>query len=266
MHVFKLVKRISAALALGGAVLLPAGSSAGDLASRYSAHQQRAGELQSAVRNETQQIQGYEGTITSLQARLAVVEHTVVVQERLLGQVRAQLSAARTRLTELEQQYARGRQVLADELRAEYESPAPTLVGVVVNAHGFDDLLNRLSDLRAIERQNTRIVHLVRDQRVAVAAQARRLAVVQQRRERATAAVLAERDQIAQLKLSIVTRELAVARQRRRDVTRLSAVKQTLAKEAAALDAQAAAAQSAAFTGGAGIAPGGCARDRKSVV
>jgi peptidoglycan hydrolase CwlO-like protein len=260
MHVFKLVKRTTAALAVGAALsLLPAASSAGDLASRHSAHQQRANELRNAVQNETQKIQGYEGTISALQARLAVVEHTVVVQEALLRRVRAQLSAARVRLGELQQQYARGRRVLADELRAEYESPPPTIVGVIVNANGFDDLLNRLNYLRTIERRNTRIVGIVRDQRVAVAAQARRLAVTQQRRERATAAVVAERDQIAQLKLSIVDRELVVARQRRRDASRLSALRQTLAKEAATLDAQAAAAQAAVSTGGAGIGPGGCA-------
>ncbi len=66
--------------------------------------------------------------------------------------------------------------MLAAELRAEYESPPPTLVGVVVNSNGFDNLLNRLHDLRAIERQNARLTQLVAHQRAAVAAQAKRLA------------------------------------------------------------------------------------------
>ena len=53
--------------------------------------------------------------------------------------------------------------MLAAELLAEYESPPPTLVvGVIVNAHGFDDLLNRVNNLRAIERQNAQMIRVVR--------------------------------------------------------------------------------------------------------
>jgi peptidoglycan hydrolase CwlO-like protein len=239
---------------------IPAAPGSADLASRYRAGQQQAGQLQQAVREQSRRIQGYEGTIASLQARLTAVQGAVSVQERLLGAVRADLGAARIRLGSLQQQYAHGRVVLAAELRAEYEAPPPSVLGVIVDAHGFEDLLSGLANLRAIERGNTRMILLVRRQRLAVAAETRRLTLIQGRRERATAAVVAERDQIAQLRLSIVSRELRVAQARSRTAGRLSELRGRLAREAAVLDAQAAAAQaSAAGSGGAAIAPGGCA-------
>ena len=231
--------------------------SRGDLASRYSAGQQRAGQLSAGIRAATDKLQGYQGTIDSLQGRLSVIQRSVSAQEQLLGSVRAQLSDARGRLQDLEGQYVRDRALLAAELRSEYETPAPTVVGVIVNAHGFEDLLTGLNNLKAIERENARITGLVASQRLAVAAQTRRLAAVQARRQRATAAVLVERDQVAQLKLSIVNRQLAVAGVRARKLAQLNSLRRTLSREAAVLDQRAAAAQ-AASSGGAGIAPAGC--------
>ena len=110
---------------------------------------------------------------------------------------------------------------------------------------GFDDLLNRVRSLKTIERQSAQITQLVRSTRIAVQAQALRLAALQARRERATVAVLLERDQVAQLKISIVNRELIVARSRSRHTAELTSLRLTLSKESAVLEARAAAAQAA---------------------
>jgi septal ring factor EnvC (AmiA/AmiB activator) len=238
------------ALALLTAVIA-AGPSRGDLASRYAAGQERAGRLRSAIQADTSRIQGYQGTVASLERRLGVIQRSVVVQERLLADARSELFGARARLQRLESQYAHDRQVLAAELLAEYESPPPTVVGVIVDSHGFDDLLNGLSYLRSIERQNAQATSLVKGQRLAVKAQAHRLAAVQARRQRATAAVLVERDQVVQLRLSIVNRELVTAHVRARSTSQLDSLRRTLAHETVLLDQRAAAAQ-AASSGGAG--------------
>ncbi len=78
-------------------------------------------------------------------------------------------------------------------------------------ARAFDALLNGLTQIRSIARANADTIHLINTTRLAVAAQTRRLVGIQARRKRATAAVLVERDEIAQLRLTIVGRELAVA-------------------------------------------------------
>ena len=226
----------------------------GDLAGRYAAGQQRANALQSQINADSQKIQGYEGSIGELRARLSAIERSLAVQEQLLQQARTELGAARTRLRQLEAQYARDRQLLAAQLVADYESPSPTIVDVVVNASGFNDLLNRVNNLRAIASKNAEAVRLVNANRIAVAAQEQRLTHVEARRARSTAAVLVERDQVAQLRLSIVDRELSVAANRSQESAQLSSLKRTLASQAATLQRQAAAAQAASpATGGASV-------------
>jgi peptidoglycan hydrolase CwlO-like protein len=253
--------RLRRVAAIGALAVLAAGvfagASRGDLAGSYAAGQQRAGQLRSQIQADTHSIEGYEGTIGTLQARLAQIERSVVIQERLLAQVSDQLFAARQRLAELRARYRRGRRILAAQLVADYESPAPNLVDVVLESSGFQDLLNRVNNLRSIARRNADIMQMVKREQVAVAAQTRRLAVAYARRKRSAAAVLVERDQVAQLRFSIVKRELAVARDRRQRTNQLSALQRKLARQAAALDQQAAVAQAGAV-GAISPPSGGC--------
>jgi peptidoglycan hydrolase CwlO-like protein len=232
-------------------------SSAADLTNRYQAGQQRSSQLRSRIHAESNRIQGFEGTIGSLQARLNTIQRNVAVQEQLLSSVNDQLAAARTRLTQLRARYAYDLQALAAQLRADYETPPPTIVGVVVDSGGFGDLLNRVADLSSIERHNTETAQSVRDARNAVQTQTIQLTTVQARRRRATAAVLVERDTVAQLKASIVARELVVQRARSQDTSRLTALHRTLIHEAHILDERAAQAQTLS-SGGAVAPPGGC--------
>ena len=139
--------------AVGFGVLATAG--AADLTSRYQAGQQRSAQLRSAIRGENSRIEGFEGTISSLEGRLTAIERSVTIQERLLTAVDGQLYGARRRLAQLRAEWARDMSALAAQLRADYETPPPTLMGVVVDAGGFNQLLDGLSQLTAIERRNT---------------------------------------------------------------------------------------------------------------
>ena len=147
--------------------------------------------------------------------------------------------------------------MLAAQLVADYESPQPTLMEVVMNAHGWDDLVNQVSRIKSIARANATTIHAINTTRLAVAAQTRRLAKIQVRRRRATAAVVVEQDEVAQLRLAIVNRELAVSRDRTSKAGQLHALRHELASEAATLERQALRAQTAAFATG-GAPAGGC--------
>jgi hypothetical protein len=245
-------------LTLFGTVVVLGGSSSADLVSRYQAGQQQAAQLRSQIAAQSHQIQGFEGSIASLQGRLAAVQAAVTTQERLLGQVDDQLAGARGRLVALRLAHARDLAVLAAQLRAQYELPPPTIVSVVVDAGGFEQLVNGISDLTDIERANVAATRAVIAARDAVQAQAVALAAVQSRRRRATAAVLVERDDIAQLRLSIVDRELTAERTRNQAAAHLQSLQRTLVHEAGVLDAEAARAQTLS-SGGAVAPPQGCA-------
>ena len=79
--------------------------------------------------------------------------------------------------------------------------------------------------------------------------------------QRTVTTVLVERDNVAQLRLSIVGKELAVLRARGRRLAQLISLRRTLTREARVLDqrAAAAAARAASSSGGVAAAPGRCA-------
>jgi peptidoglycan hydrolase CwlO-like protein len=238
-------------------MVVGAGVSRGDLASRFSAGQHKANGLRSSIKSDNQQIQGFEGTISSLQARLNAVQQSLDIQEQQLNEVTVALSNAQRRLVQLQRQLASDRRILAAQLVADYESPTPNLVDVIVEARGWNQLVNQVSNLTAIAKANARTTRSVMTTRVAVEAESRGLARIKVRRQQTTAAVRVERDNIAELRLSIVDRELRVARDRSAKRTQLTKLQKTLTHEAKVLDAQAAAAG-----GGAGLPvvppPGGC--------
>jgi hypothetical protein len=241
-------RRIAAAvLAAVIVVAVSASATRGDLAGSYAQHQRQAGQLRSAIHADTTAIQSYEGSISALQARLAIVQRMLDVDEGLLAQVRVELTRARARVAELQVQYARDRRVLARQLVANYETPPPTLMDVVLTSGGFRELLNKVNALKAIGRANARDTLLVGRARTAVAAEARRLAALEVRRDRSAAAVLGERNRIVQLRLSIVDRELRSAKDRASKQHQLSALQKTLAHEESVLQRQATLAAVAAF-------------------
>jgi peptidoglycan hydrolase CwlO-like protein len=241
-------RRIAAALVAAVAVAaVGASASRGDLASRYAAHQQQASQLRSRIKADTTAIRSYQGSISALQARLAIVQRRLDVDEGLLTQVRLELTRARDRVAELKVQYARDRRLLAQQLVANYETPPPSLMDVVLTSSGFQSLLNKMNGLRAIARANASVTRLVGQARIAIAAEARRLAALEVRRNRSVAAVLGERNQMVQLRLSIVDRELASAKDRASKQGQLSALQKTLSNEEAALQRQATSAAVAAF-------------------
>jgi peptidoglycan hydrolase CwlO-like protein len=243
-----------AQLAATAVVAMLAGSSSADLSSRYQAGQRRAGELRSQIQADSTRVQGFEGSISTLQQRLSAIQGSITVQEGQLSEVRSALARARTRLWRLQMQCGRDRRILAAQLVDRYESPPPTLMNVVVDARGFDDLLNRVDDLRTVERHSAETVRQVNAARVAVTAQTRRLSAIEARQQRAITSVLTERDDVAQLRLSIVRRRLVYVNARGRKTAELTSLRKALARQATILDRRAAI---AARASGAGPAPSG---------
>jgi len=230
-----------------------------DLSSRYQAGQDRARQLRSEITAQSHKIAGYQGTIDNLEVRLNAIERALGVQERLLTNVTLQLNAARIRLTSLKATETRDQATLAAQLRADYETPPPNIVSVVVDAKGFDQLVNGVRNLTAIRRSNVDTMQRVVSDRKAVQAQTVALTTVQARRRREAAAILVERDNVAQLRLSIVNKQLAAEHVRGAAAAKLISLKKTLQHEAAVLDAQAAREQALNGSGGSGVAPpGGC--------
>jgi cell wall-associated NlpC family hydrolase len=139
---------------------------------------------------------------------------------------------------------------------------------VVLDAHGFTDLLEQLNFLERIGHQDANIVSATRAARTAVAKEANQLAALEKRDRILTDQVLAQRNQVAALQAALLNRQVAEERARSHAAARLSGVNAWLrsleAKAAAEAAAAAAAAARAAATQTAHV--GGIAVDTGGMV
>jgi hypothetical protein len=212
------------ALLLTSAVAGPAlaGQSQGQLEGGISATGVKEGQVAAGIRADNGKIQGFQGSIDNLKARLDALEASLRIERELLDRLKSQLGAAHARLTRLQAQLARDKKVLVAQVVAAYESPPPSIVTVVLEAHGFADLIERVDDLKAIGQANAQSTARVIATRKAVASQAKRLAALEATRQRETTAVLVQRDEVARLHIALVNRQLEYVHARDRKSAELS--------------------------------------------
>jgi peptidoglycan hydrolase CwlO-like protein len=230
-----------------------AGQSQGALESGISASGAREGSVSAGIRADSQKIAGFQGNINDLQARLSALEESLATERQLLHRLRSQLKAARSRLASLVIQLAHDRKVLVAQVVAAYESPPPSIVTVILDAHGFGDLIERVDDLKAIGQQNATATNQVIETRAAVATQTKRLAVLTSSHQRETTAVLVQRDEVASLHLALVNRQLRYVHSRERKSAELGELRShrtSLEKELSAIQIREFASQNQSFSSG----------------
>jgi hypothetical protein len=246
--------------AVAAAALGPARASGG-LSGSLSGVRAKERELQAKSHYDSGRISHFSGPIADLQAREDGLQRALDIQRNILDELQTGLRNDRARLVRLRRSLAHDRQVLAGQLRAMYEVPDADIVNVILDAHGFADLLERVDQLKAIGRHNAQVTQDVARARVAVAAQTRRLAADERRQRQVTAAALTERDQVSQVRIALVARQMVYIRARDRHSARLAELgrqRRALAAQIAKQNAAALAAQNFAFGGPAGgVLPAG---------
>ena len=138
-------------------------------------------------------------------------------------------------------QLAHDRKVLVAQVVASYEAPPPDIATVILEAHGFADLIERVNDLRAISRENASATTQVAQAQKAVTAQAKHLAALEVTHSSETHSVLVQRDEVAQLRLALVKRQLAFVSARSRksaELEELQSHKHSLEHELAHVQAR----------------------------
>jgi peptidoglycan hydrolase CwlO-like protein len=215
-HLIVVLVFVLAAAATAALGSVADGSTPGALEGKIGAAQEKEGEIRSGIHHDSHQIAGFQGNIEDLQTRLSALESSLEVEQNLLDGIRSQLSVARTRLAALRVQLAHDRKVLVAQVVAAYESPPPDIATVILQAHGFADLIERVDNLRAISRENAAATTHVAQTQKAVTAQAKHLAQLESTHARETAAVQVQRDEVAELHLALVKRQLQFIRARDR--------------------------------------------------
>jgi murein DD-endopeptidase MepM/ murein hydrolase activator NlpD len=207
------------------------------LQQQLTAGQNRISSLSGAVAAATGRLQQLDVTIASLQRRISALQADLNAKRAELIRIQSQLRAARIRLAQLEARQAYAQQVLTRMLVNAYESGQPDLVSVILEARGFQDLLERLQFAQRIQKQDVQVIHAVRAARRAVAAEAIRLGALEVRQQSLTAAVLRERNAVAGDQVALLRQRIVVARERAAEAGRLSQARSQVAGLQHQLDA-----------------------------
>lgn len=205
----------------------------------FAAHpshaQPSAGQLRAGVHQQRSRERGLAASVGSLSALIATLERQVALVQQREDAVRAQLGADRSALAGVQlslgderrlsllytRRLARARLVLAHQLIGSYETDAPDLLTVVLAAHGFSDLLERLDFLRQARRAQQGLLVATRTDKHGADNAARRLAALAIRDQRITAGVAAQASALAGMDQLLQSRRDALARARQAQIAAL---------------------------------------------
>jgi peptidoglycan hydrolase CwlO-like protein len=170
----------TAALVVAALAALPTGSSAdpslGQLQSQLSNQHANQQHLQGSLNGLTQLVSSLSSQISLVQNRESAVNSELASDRVALAAAQLALERERKLLQLLRTRLARARTALAKQLLSSYESDQPDLMNVVLESHGFNDLLERITFLKAIQHQQQRVIVTTRQAKAQVNAAAIRMA------------------------------------------------------------------------------------------
>ncbi len=224
-----------AALLASGLVAESAG--AGNLQNQISAGQSTAQSLQAQIQAESQQIAHTGNGIAVARAQLADLQSQLYSRIAELRSVQTNLLDARNRLIALENRLGLASKALADNVRAAYENGQPDLMSVILNARGFSQLLEQVSFMQRVGREDAEIVGSTRVARTQVIRETIKLGYLEERDRTLTDDVLSQRNQVATLQAALVSQQIAEIADRANDRSKLSAVNSQISTLRARLNA-----------------------------
>jgi septal ring factor EnvC (AmiA/AmiB activator) len=245
------------AAVLGGALalvaLLPLPSSASpsldQLNSALSQTQQQAQGLSTSVGNLSGMIGTLGSQIAFVEQRESAVRAELAQDRFALAQTTAALARERRQLALLAARLERARALLANQLVSNYEGDGPDLVSVILDSHGFSDLLDKIQYLRSAEAEQNQTIQVTRSAKRQADTAARRLAVLEADDRQITSAAATRVQALAGMNVLLQSKQVALQHARAAQAAALAAVQargQALKGQIAQVEAQQAAAEQAA--------------------
>jgi septal ring factor EnvC (AmiA/AmiB activator) len=249
------------AAALGAAGVVPFASAAspslGQLHSQLGAQQARQQSLAASVSGLNRLISSLDGQIALVESREATVRADLASDRVTLERVQLSLAREQSLLARLRARLARARVSLSHQLVSSYENDKPDLVSVVLEAHGFADLLEQISFLRRAEQQQQSTIVITRQAKARADSAAKQLARLEATDRRIAEATVLQARALAGMNALLQSKQGALQQAREAQQEALqasqaragqlrSAISRVEAQQAAAARAAAAAAQRAA--------------------
>lgn len=231
-------RRRIAAAALAACLCIPAvtGSATGDnltqlqnklgsAKSQLSDAQQREQSLSSRIASLNSQVDSLASQIQLVQSRETAARDRLDSYEARLGAVRVQVARERRHLADLRRLLGRARTQLAAELVSQYEQPRQSVVSVIVDSHGFQQLLDSLQYLSAVKQQEQSVITVTRSARDQAQAAATRLTALQRSDAAAADDAQTQTDALAGMNALLSSRQSALADARAAQSEALSATR-----------------------------------------
>ncbi len=148
--------------ALCCACVVAGGASGKSLQQRLDQTQQKLSHANAQEGVLTQRISNESAQLQRLTTQVAALRNKEAAVAAQLAQKQAELDQAQARLDYLKQRLHEAIQLLEQRLVAIYESNEPDLLTVILQSHGFDDLIARTQYIQSLQQQDNDIVGRVR--------------------------------------------------------------------------------------------------------
>jgi murein DD-endopeptidase MepM/ murein hydrolase activator NlpD len=224
----------------------------------------RAGVLTTDISAYSSRIRGLQGDIRGYAAREARLQGALQQKRAEVQRVQDRLEVAQDRLVRLRARLDEATDTLSTRLVEMYKDDEPDVLTVILESDGFADMLDRTAFLERISAQDRVIVTRVRELKRETTRLANQLEELEEQKQDAADAILAQKNEVAEARAAVVERQNALATARSKRRTLLAAVESDrhhleedlddLRREQAAVRARIQAAQATVGGGGGGSA------------
>jgi septal ring factor EnvC (AmiA/AmiB activator) len=185
-------------------------SSLGQLHSQLGAQQARQQSLTASIDSMNHLIASLDSQISLVQNREAALATELADDRAKLARVQVSLQKERARLVVLRHRLAIARLRLSRQLVGSYESAKPDLVSVVLNARGFNSLLEQVSFLGQAEHAQQTVITATRVAKAQADQAAQRLAALQRTDTQITQATAIQVRAVAGMNMLLQSKEGAL--------------------------------------------------------
>jgi septal ring factor EnvC (AmiA/AmiB activator) len=231
----------------------------GSAQSQLNGAKQREQSLAGRIATLNGQVSMLSGEISLVQSREAAARARLATYQARLAATRVALARERHRLRRLRLILHRARATLAAELVGQYEQPQQSVVTLIINSSGFQQLLDQLQYLSRAKHAEQAVITITRAARNRASAANAHLSALQSTDASAAAAASTQTNALAGMNALLDSRESALADERAAQAAALAATRAQGAKlesAIATIQKQEAAAQQAqrtiSYTSGSG--------------
>jgi murein DD-endopeptidase MepM/ murein hydrolase activator NlpD len=232
-------------------LLCSASAPAKDLESKLDAKEaklskvrERKGVLSTTVERYRKRIERLTSEVAALRVEEAAVRTRLDAKQAELDSARAELDVGKKHLAVVRARLDRALVALRERLVAIYETGTPDLLSVIVDAGGYEELVNRTEYLNRIHGLDEAVVSRVRDLRDQVKRTVARLRSAKDRIESARDAIAAEEQALASARSAVQRRQSTLVEERRNReaaLARITKTEQELDGDVASIQAELAA-------------------------